>query len=184
MNNRFTNLLKNINLFKYSPGQLLSSDLTYIKFQGRFLYLIIIKDIVSKEVIAFNLSQKHDSNLVLKTIKEALLKTGKVPLIFHSDRGSEYLSEECINFLQKLGISISVCDPGSPWQNGWSEAFFSSLKTESGDLNRFENLGELIEYLYGYLNYYNKERIQLKLKMSPAKFKEKFSESVLEKRGT
>jgi transposase InsO family protein len=184
MSNQFTNLLKNINLFKYSPGQLLSSNLTYIKFQGRFLYLIIIKDIVSKEIIAFNLSQKHDSELVLKTIKEALLKTGKVPLIFHSDRGSEYLSKECINFLQKLGISLSVSDPGSPWQNGWSEAFFSSLKTESGDLNRFENLGELIEYLFGYLNYYNNERIQLKLKMSPAKFKQKLSESVLEKRGT
>ncbi|PJC69207.1 hypothetical protein CO015_01105 [candidate division WWE3 bacterium CG_4_8_14_3_um_filter_42_11] len=62
---------------RYSVGDLWSSDLTYLKFQGRFLYLAIIKDIVSREIIAFNLSTRHDSDLVLKTLKEALLKTNK-----------------------------------------------------------------------------------------------------------
>jgi len=151
---------------------------------GRFLYLAIIKDLVTKEVIAFNLSDKHDSNLVLKTLKEALLKTGKPPLIFHSDRGSEYLSEECLTLLKNLDIKISVSDPGSPWQNGWSESFFSSLKTESGDFNRFETLGELVEYIYGYLNYYNNGRIQLKLRMPPVQFRQKIIDNGLEKWGT
>jgi transposase InsO family protein len=145
---------------------------------------VIIKDLITKEIIAFNLSDKHDSNLVLKTLKEALLKTNKAPLIFHSDRGSEYLSERCLIFLEQLGIKISVSDPGSPWQNGWSESFFSSFKTESGDLNRFETLGELIEYIYDYFNYYNNDRIQLKLKMPPVQFKQKVSDNGLEKRGT
>lgn len=181
--NQFANLLKNIDLIKYRPGQIWSSDLTYIKFMGRFLYLAIIKDLVTKEVIAFNLSDKHNSNLVLKTLKEALLKTGKPPLILHSDRGSEYLSGECLTLLKSLGIKISVSDPGSPWQNGWSESFFSSLKTESGNFNRFENLGELVEYIYGYLNYYNNDRIQTKLKMSPVQFKQKAIDNCLKKRG-
>lgn len=181
---QYTNLLENIDLAQYAIGDIWSSDLTYIKFQGSFLYLVIIKDVVSKEIIDFNLSTKHDSDLILKTIKEALLKTKTLPKIFHSDRGSEYLSQDCIVFLEKLGIKISVSDKGSPWQNSWSESFFSSFKTESGDFNRFETLGELIEYIFGYLNYYNNLRIQTKLKMSPIQFKQKFSESVLEKRGT
>jgi len=87
-------------------------------------------------------------------------------------------------FLEKLGIKISVSDPGSPWQNGWSESFFSSFKTESGNLNRFETLGELVEYIFGYLNYYNNDRIQIKLKMPPVQFKQKVVDSGLEKRGT
>jgi len=181
---QFTNLLVNLDLRKYLPGQIWSSDLTYLKFMGRFFYLAIIKDVISKKIIAFNLSTNHDSFLVLKTLKEALLKTGKPPIIFHSDRGTEYLSEKCLSLLKKFKIKVSVSDPGSPWQNSWSESFFSSFKTESGNLNRFDTLGELIEYIYGYLNYYNNQRIQLKLKMSPVQFRQKIIDNGLEKRGT
>lgn len=182
--NQYINLLKDIDLCKLNVSDVWSSDLTYIKFQGKFIYLAIIQDIVSKEIVGFNLSFKHNSDLVLKTLKEAVLKAKDFPLVFHSDRGREYLSERCINFLESNNTKISVSDPGSPWQNGWSESFFSRFKTESGDLNRFEDLGKLIEYIFSYLNYYNKLRIHTKLKMSPYQFKLKVSESVLEKRGT
>lgn len=65
--------------------------------------------------MAFNISDQHNADLILKTLKEAVLKAEKLPLIFHSDRGREYLSQDCINFLESLGIKISVSDPGSPW---------------------------------------------------------------------
>ena len=181
---KYTNLLKDKDLSLFNIGDVWSSDLTYIKYQGKFIYLAIIQDIVSKEIVGFNLSNHHDSDLVLKTLKEALLKAKKPPLIFHSDRGREYLSEQCIIFLEGLKVQISVSDPGAPWQNSWSESFFSRFKTESGDFNRFETLGELIEYIFSFLSYYNNDRIQIKLKMSPVQFKQKYSESVLEKRGT
>ena len=181
---QYANLLKDTNLAQYNIGDVWSSDLTYIKFEGKFIYLVIIQDIVSKEIVGFNLSNNHDSDLVLKTLKEALLKAKKPPLIFHSDRGREYLSENCIIFLESLKVKISVSDPGAPWQNSWSESFFSRFKTESGDFNRFETLGELVEYIFSYLSYYNNDRIQIKLKMSPVQFKMKFIENVLEKRGT
>ncbi len=61
---------------------------------------------------------------------------------------------------------------------------YNRFKTESADLSRFETLGEFIEYICSYLNYYNNDRIQIKLKMSPVQFKLKFAESVLEKRST
>lgn len=125
---QYTNLLKDMDKTKYAIGDVWSSDLTYIKFQGSFIYLAAVQDIVSKEIIAFNLSNHHDADLVLKTLKEAMLKTKKPPMIFHSDRGREFLSEQCIAYLENLHIKISVSDPGSPWQNSWSESFSPDLK--------------------------------------------------------
>lgn len=69
---QYTNLLKDTDLSQYGIGYLWSSDLTYIKYQGKFIYLAIIQDIISKEIVEFNLSSKHDSLLVLKTLKEAV----------------------------------------------------------------------------------------------------------------
>lgn len=181
---QYTNLLKDIDGTKYTIGEVWSSDLTYIKFQEKFIYLATIQDIVSKEIIAFNLSNHHDADVVVKTLKEAVLKTKKPPVIFHSDRGREFLSEQCITYLENVKVKISVSDPGSPWQNSWSESFFSRFKTEFGSFNRFETLGELIENIFEYINYYNNTRIQIKLKMSPLQFKLQYADSVLEKRGT
>ncbi|OGG08887.1 hypothetical protein A2154_04630 [Candidatus Gottesmanbacteria bacterium RBG_16_43_7] len=181
---QYTNLLKDTDLTQYTIGDVWSSDLTYIKFQDAFIYLATIQDIISKEIVGFNLSNQHNADVVLKTLKEAMVKAKKSPRIFHSDRGREFLSEQCITFLEHNQVQISVSDPESPWQNGWSESFFSRLKTECGNFNRFETLGELIEYIFSYISYYNTTRIQIKLKMSPAQFKLLFVESVLEKRGT
>ena len=65
---QYKNLLKDNDLVIINNiGDIWSSDLTYIKYQDKFFYLAIIQDIVSKEVVGFNLSDKHDSNLVLKT---------------------------------------------------------------------------------------------------------------------
>jgi transposase InsO family protein len=181
---QYTNLLKDTDVAKYTIGDVWSSDLTYIKFQGSFIYLATIQDVVSKEILACNLSNHHDADLVLKTLKEAVLKVKKLPMIFHSDRGREFLSEYCIAYLENLHVIISVSDPGSPWQNSWSESFFSRFKTEFGSFSRFETLGELIENIFDYISYYNNTRIQLKLKMSPLQFKLQYADSVLEKRGT
>jgi len=166
----FKNLIKDIK--NTQINEVWSSDLTYLKYQGKFLYLSAIQDITSKEIISCNLSDKHDSKLTLKTIKEAVLKYMTSPKIFHCDRGRENLSENCINYFKTIGTKISVSDPGSPWQNGHAESFFSRFKAETGDLNRFEDLGELTEYIYQFINYYNNERIITRLKTSPIKYKQ------------
>lgn len=180
----YTNLLTDMDFTALSIGDVWSSDLTYIKYQGKFIYLSIIQDIFSKEVVGFNLSFNHDADLVLKTLKEAVIKSGHFPKIFHCDRGRENLSQIITGCLEENKTKISVSDPGSPWQNSWSESFFSRFKMESGNLNRFESLGALIEYIFSYLNYYNNIRIHTKIKMSPYQFKLKVTESGLEKRGT
>jgi len=166
----FNNLIRDIT--NPQINEIWASDLTYLKYQSKFLYLSAIQDIVSKEIVACNLSDRHDSKLTLKTVKEAVLKYGVNPKVFHCDRGKENLSENCLNFFKSIGTKISVSDPGSPWQNGHAESFFSRFKAETGDLNRFEDLGELTEYVYQFINYYNQERIITRLKTSPVKYKQ------------
>ena len=94
------------------------------------------------------------------------------PKIFHSDRGKEFLNERCIKYFNENNVKISASDKGSPWQNGHIESFWSRFKCESGDLNRFEDLGELAEYIYQYVDYYNNDRIVTELKTSPVKYKQ------------
>lgn len=168
--NELSNLIKEIN--NPSINEIWSSDLTYIKFKGIFFYVSAIKDIYTKEVVGASIGSHHDGALVLQTIKQAVLKQRTCPKIFHSDRGKEFLNEACINYFNENGVKISVSDPGSPWQNGHIESFWSRFKSESGDLNRFDDLGELAEYIYQYVDYYNNERIITKLKTSPIKFKQ------------
>jgi putative transposase len=60
----------------------------------------------------------------------------------------------------------------SPWENGYQESFYNNFKTDLGlEFDRFTNKGELIAAIYQTINYYNKERIHTKLKMSPVQFK-------------
>jgi transposase InsO family protein len=122
--------------------------------------------------MGFNLGDQHNADLVLQTIKEAVLKHRRLPKIFHADRGKEFLNKSCIDYFKKCHIQISASDPGSPWQNGHAESFFSRLKAETGDLNRFSSPEELAEYIYSYINYYNKDRIIGRLKMSPIQYKQ------------
>lgn len=173
--NDYSNLIKEIN--KPQINEIWASDLTYLKYQQKFFYLAAIQDIATKEIIACNLGDKHDSELVLTTIKEAISKQRKAPKIFHSDRGREFLAESCIKYFESLGVKISVSDTGAPWQNGHAESFFSRFKAETGDLNRFENLGELAEYVYQFINYYNNERIVTRLKTSPVKYSQSLRNS-------
>ncbi len=101
-------------------------------------------------------------------------------MIFHSDQGTEFMAQRCTDYLEQLGIQISVSDVASPWQNGYQESFFGRFKEESGDPNRFESISEMIEAVYHQIHYYNYARINTALKMPPSKYAaQDFSDSYL-----
>lgn len=162
----YTNLVKDFRPTK--QHQLWCSDLSYIKFQGKFWYLATIVDVFTRQVIAAQMSKYHNSELVLTTLKQAIKNAGQSPEIFHSDQGTEFMARSCTDYLEAQETRISVSDKASPWQNGYQESFFGKFKDEAGDLNRFETAGELIEAVYQQIHYYNFERIHTALKMPPA----------------
>lgn len=162
----YTNLVKGFKPTK--PHHLWCSDLSYIKFQGQFWYLATIVDIFTRQVIAAQMGKYHNSELVIQTIKQAVIRTATNPDIFHSDQGTEFMAKLCTDYLEGLGTKVSVSDKASPWQNGYQESFFGKFKDEAGDFNRFETVGELIEAVYLQIHYYNNDRIHTSLKMPPA----------------
>lgn len=162
---KYTNLIKDLTVTK--SNQVWCSDLSYIKFQGRFWYLATIEDILTRQVVAAQMGKHHSSELVFQTIRQAVNSVRKTPEIFHSDQGTEFMAKVCTDYLEEIGTKISVSDKASPWQNGYQESFFGKFKDEIGDLNRFETVGELIEAVYQQIHYYNQDRIHTKLKMPP-----------------
>lgn len=147
------------------------SDFTYIEYNGRFIYLAVVQDYISREVLGIAISRYHDRVLVIEALLNALEKGTVRPWFIHSDQGSEYRSKEYTDLCKNLKITVSMSDKGSPWQNGNVESFFGRFKAESGDLNRFHELVELIAYIYQHVYYYNHERIHTSLGMSPVKFR-------------
>lgn len=147
-------------------------DFTYLPFQGIWYYLATVMDLYTREILGWSLSQSHDLRLVEEAFDEALKREGISPLYFHCDQGSEYASEGYLNLIKNLNITISMSRKSSPWENGFQESFYSNFKLDLGDLERFSNLGELMEGLAYQINYYNRERIHTKLKTSPVKFRQ------------
>lgn len=155
------------------------ADFTYIKYRERFIYVATVMEYVTREVLGISISRFHDTDLVLKALIDAINKTKKAPKYIHSDQGSEYKSERYVSYVESKNIVISMSDKASPWQNGRKESFFGRFKEENGDLNRFETLPELVEYIYKQIYYYNNRRIHTSLRMSPVQFKQNFKELCL-----
>jgi putative transposase len=154
------------------PGVVLVGDFTHLTYQSKILYLATYMDLYTREIVGWHISIKHTKELVLEALLDAIKYLGHIPKIVHTDQGSEYCSSENISFLQSLGIQISMSKKASPWENGYQESFYNNFKTDLGlEFDRFTSLGELIAAIYQTINYYNKERIHTKLKMSPVQFK-------------
>jgi len=169
---KYSNLIKDY--IPTKPHDLWCSDVSFFKFQGKFWYLATIIDILTRQIVGCHVGKKHDSDLVLKAIKDAIIHTNQIPKIFHCDQGTEFMAKDCTDYLESLGVKISASDKASPWQNGYQESFFGKFKDEIGDINRFEAIGELIEEIYNHIHYYNTKRIHTKLKMPPAVYAKQF----------
>jgi putative transposase len=178
----YSNLIKNIDITK--QHQLWCADVSFIKFGGKFWYLATIEDIYTRRVISAQIGKHHNHQLILTTVKQAIKNTTTVPMIFHSDQGTEFMAKAVTDYLESYGVKISVSDKASPWQNGYKESFFGRFKEEFGDFNRFDTVSELIEEIYSQVRYYNQERIHTALKMPPAVYANLLSDSSLLKRGT
>lgn len=152
------------------PDQVWCTDFTYLSYRSKFIYLATVIDVFTREIVGVNLLRYHTRFLVIGALDDAL-KAHKAPEIIHSDQGSEYDSDDFTSLVESVGAKVSMSAKGAPWQNGYKESFYSHFKAEAGDLNRFDSLGELVEFIYQQIYYYNHRRIHSALKMSPVEFR-------------
>ena len=164
------------------PGEVLVSDITYIPTDEGWQYLVVIIDLFNREVVGWELSQTMNAGFVVNAFKKAVAKlnaplrdNGKGPM-FHSDRGSQYASEEFRNAIKPYGVRQSMSRKGNCWDNAVAESFFKSLKVEEVYQNKYEIKEQALKSIYDYIeNFYNKIRIHSTLNgMSPVEFKKAF----------
>lgn len=155
------------------PNDIWAADFTYIPYRNKFLYLATVMDLFSREVVGASVMMNHSVMLVLEALFMGVEHHSR-PNIFHSDNGREYGSKIFVRALSELGIQISRSAPGSPWENGYQEAFYSQFKVDLGDPNRFPTLGELVYEIHRLIWSYNHRRIHSALKMPPKLFIQKY----------
>jgi len=166
----YQNLIKAICPIK--PNLIWATDFTYIRYQGKFVYLATFIDLYTREIVGWSISNKHTKQLIFNALFDAIQNTGQLPKVIHSDQGTEYTSQEHINLLKNLNIQVSMSKKASPWENGYQESFYNNFKTDLGlEIDRFNTLGELIEGIHQTINYYNQHRIHTTIKTSPFKFR-------------
>jgi transposase InsO family protein len=162
------NLMKVVSIER--PDQVWAGDFTHFTWKGRTYYLATVMDICTRQIVGWHVSPSHSVELVLEALKMALGKRSKAPMIFHSDHGSEYISEEYVSKLKAYGITPSNSAKGKPWQNGFVESWNYRFKEELGDPNRFRAFELLFQELCSKVTEYNTDRIHSVLKMSPDAF--------------
>jgi transposase InsO family protein len=164
---KFDNLL--MTNFPSCPNHIWASDFTHIKYQGKWVYLATIIDLFTRKVVGYSVMLNHSNQLTINALLNAVNKY-PVPIILHSDQGSEYKSVDYTTLCRNLNIQQSMSKPGCPWENGYQESFYNQFKVDLGDPNRFSTLGELVYNIYKTIHTYNNYRIHSKLKMPPVEY--------------
>lgn len=151
------------------------TDITEFNINGEKLYLSPIIDLYNREVVSYSIARNSRFELVMDMIGKAFEKIpDHTNLILHSDQGWHYQMEQYQWRLKEKGIRQSMSRKGNCLDNAVVENFFGVLKSELVYLQKFESVKELEQALVEYINYYNHERIKLKLKgLSPVKFRKK-----------
>ncbi len=177
---KYSNILKKENIKVTRPDQVWASDITYIRLPEGFVYLAVIIDLFSRKVIGYCLSRHIDTQLVITALKMAIkerkITNANNQLIHHSDQGVQYCSHDYTDLLEFHGLRISMSNSGSPWQNGFAESFFKTLKTNEVYLNDYQNIYEAKQNLFKFINQiYNQERLHSSLGyLPPSEFEQKY----------
>lgn len=141
-------------------NQIWVGDLTYLSVAGRWWYLAVILDQCSRRVLAWRLGTVRDSRLTSTVLAAALRRRQPAPgLIFHSDRGSEFLGARVRQHLSDAQARQSMTRGGAPGENAHMESFFHSLKADGIHGRAFQTVRELRLHLRRYLRYYNHQRL-------------------------
>ena len=164
-----------------APNQVWVGDLTYIRTAEGWLFLAVVIDLFSRKVVGWSMRSDMQRELVLDALDMAWF--GRNPgrqtgLIFHSDRGSQYASDEFRQLLDSNGIVPSMSRKGNCWDNACSETLFASLKVERLHGEEFKTIREAKDETIAWLLWYNRTRMHSTLNyVSPMQFEQDWTEA-------
>jgi putative transposase len=132
----------------------------YIWTAEGWLYVAAVIDLFSRRVVGWSMSATMTAQLVTDALVMAVWRRGKPDaLLHHSDRGSQYTSEQFQTLLKDHGIDCSMSRAGNVWDNAAMESFFSSLKTERTNRMIYRTRAEAKADVFDYIErFYNPRR--------------------------
>jgi putative transposase len=157
------------------PFKAFCTDITYLSFNHRFVYLSVIKDIASGEVVAWSLSRHLEMSLVINTV-EGMKQHGGISsfedILIHSDQGFHYTNPLYIEKIKELRMVQSMSRKGNCIDNAPIESFFGHMKDDV-DYKNCKTFEELYLLIKEYMKYYNNDRRQWELqKMTPVMYRD------------
>lgn len=149
------------------------TDITYVWTLEGWLYLAVVMDLFSRKIVGWSMRKTLARQLVLSALHMALY--GRRPgagLVHHSDRGSQYASDEYQEELRRRGIVCSMSRKGDCWDNAVMESFFATLKRELVHRRQFVTREQALGAIFEYIEvFYNRQRLHSRLGyLSPEQF--------------
>ena len=134
-----------------------ATDITYIRMNGGFVYLVAVIDWASRNVLSWRLSNSMETQFCKEALEEALMKYPK-PKIFNTDQGSQFTSDDFRGILEEHKIQISMDGKGRWMDNVIVERLWRSLKYENVYPSGYANIKEAKKGISDYFQFYNEER--------------------------
>ena len=160
-----------------APNRAWVCDITYVRTRSGWLYLAVVLDLFSRRVVGWAMAPSMPAQLVCAALGMAIASRQPIPgLLVHSDRGSQYASQEHTALLSRHGLVCSMSRKGNCWDNAVMERFFLNLKMERVWQRDYANHGEaqadIADYIVGF---YNATRLHSTLGYrSPAQHEQRF----------
>ena len=141
------------------PNQVWVGDFTYLPTTEGWLCLVTVMDLFSRKIVGWSIGKYATRTLVLEAMKMAIGRRGvQANQLFHSDRGSQYASNDYRRVLRACGFTCSMSRRGNCWDNAVAESFFATLEKELlvdlVDADRETTT----EQVFAYIVYYNSYR--------------------------
>jgi putative transposase len=156
-----------------APNRKWIADFTYVWTAEGWLYVAAVVDLFSRRVVGWSMSAAMTAQLVTDALVMAIWRRGKPDaLLHHSDRGSQYTSEQFQRLMADHGVVCSMSRSGNVWDNAAMESFFSSLKTERTGRKTYRTRHEAKADVFDYIErFYNSKRRHSRIGyMSPMEF--------------
>jgi transposase InsO family protein len=174
------NLLQR-NFSPVEKNQIWAGDITYVWTREGWLFLAVVVDLFSRQIVGWSLDQTMTKNLVISALNQAISsRNPTLGLIFHSDRGSQYCCGEFKKVLQENQILQSQSRKANCWDNACVESFFHTLKTEALYHEDFETRTEAENFIFEWVEaFYNRIRLHSTLNYkSPVDFEQEMVKKV------
>lgn len=149
----------NQKFYTSKPNEVWVGAVTYFKIKNHAYYISVIIDLFSRMVIAYRIGKSNSTQLVKSTFKKAYeLRQPPEGLIFHTDRGSNYLANAMQNYLRSVNVVHSFSRVHTPYDNSVVESFFASMKKEELYRTKYRSEAEFRTAVDDYIVFYNSKR--------------------------